>query len=157
MNAYYLTPSQTANLSMPGLFYTPTVKGQVPAPLAMQQLATYQYHTTKQPRLDTSQYDGLGRLNFPNGDCYEGQFKQGKMEGNGVLVSARGDVYDGMFKNGFKHGKGTMKYRDGVSQYEGDWFYNKIEGKGVLIDEFGNRYEGEFRDNRKNGVGKCVY
>lgn len=81
---------------------------------------------------DTSEFNGTGRKQFPNGDFYEGYFRTGKMEGRGVLVTSRGDVYEGIFKNGFKHGKGKILFRRGEGgYYEGDWSYNKIEGKGI--------------------------
>ncbi|CDW84954.1 UNKNOWN [Stylonychia lemnae] len=127
-------------------------------PIQLRQMLQYnQVQNNPRNNVDTSNYDGLGRLQFPNNDLYEGQFKKGKMEGKGKLTTARGDTYEGQFKNGFKHGKGTMSYRNGVSYYEGDWYYNKIEGKGTLVDDFGNKYEGEFKDNLKNGLGKCFY
>jgi len=63
--------------------------------------------------MDTSEYNGMGRKTFPNGDFFEGHFRKGKMEGQGMLVSSRGDVYTGKFKNGFKHGKGKILYRGG--------------------------------------------
>ena len=98
-----------------------------------------------------------GRLQFQNGDLYQGEFANGKMEGKGVLRTLAGDVYEGMFKNGFKHGKGKITYANGIASYEGDWHYNKIEGEGVSVDELGNRYEGRFLGNMRNGYGKCEY
>ena len=38
-------------------------------------------------------FNGVGRIQFPNGDVYEGQFKQGKMEGRGVLTTVQGNIY----------------------------------------------------------------
>lgn len=43
--------------------------------------------------------NGLGVLKFPNGDVYEGQFKNSKRNGYGVYKYTKGDVYEGQFKN----------------------------------------------------------
>ena len=102
-------------------------------------------------------FQGEGRLQFQNGDLYQGEFVGGKMEGKGLLQSLKGDVYEGTFKNGFKHGRGKMTYANGVAWYEGEWNYNKIEGDGISVDELGNRYEGRFSGNMRNGQGKCFY
>ena len=44
----------------------------------------------------------------PDGSSYEGEFKNGKMEGTGTKVYANGNTYTGTFKNNLEHGKGTV-------------------------------------------------
>lgn len=157
MTAYYLTPSQQTQNPLAGVVFNYTSQPQLylnqqavdkkknmtPAQQMKEALLkvnpSAEMMTRRRPQAglqnDTSEYDGMGRKQFPNGDFYEGHFRKGKMEGKGVFVSARGDVYDGTFKNGFKHGKGVIRYRGGEGgYYEGDWVYNKIEGKGVMVD-----------------------
>ena len=105
-------------------------------------------------------FTGEGRLQFQNGDIYEGSFVMGKMEGVGSLRTLGGDVYTGSFKNGFKHGKGKIVYGSGNNRggsYEGDWSYNKKEGRGVCIDSNGDRYDGAFMGNSRHGDGTQVY
>ena len=56
--------------------------------------------TDKKPLADeysalAQDYNGMGRIQFPNGDVYEGEFRKGKMEGRGVLKSTNGDHYQG--------------------------------------------------------------
>lgn len=46
---------------------------------------------------------GQGRIQFPNGDVYDGHLKDGKMQGYGTLVGI-GFKYQGPFQNGMKHG-----------------------------------------------------
>ena len=41
---------------------------------------------------------------------YNGAIKNGKPEGIGNLTSPDGDKYDGIWKDGEKHGKGTVSY-----------------------------------------------
>lgn len=105
-------------------------------------------------------FTGEGRLQFQNGDIYEGNFVMGKMEGEGILRTLGGDVYAGSFKNGFKHGKGKIIYGSGNNRggsYEGDWAYNKKEGRGTCIDSNGDRYDGAFMGNSCHGDGTQIY
>ena len=51
----------------------------------------------------TKDFTGKGTIKFANGDVYEGDFKNGLMEGQGVLRTVAGDEYMGQFKNGLKH------------------------------------------------------
>ena len=39
--------------------------------------------------------EGYGRFTYANKDVYEGNFKDGKANGQGNLKSSSGDVYDG--------------------------------------------------------------
>lgn len=50
--------------------------------------------------------NGKGVLNFRNGDKYEGDWKDGKMDGNGVYEYANGGKYVGEFKDDNKSGHG---------------------------------------------------
>lgn len=45
---------------------------------------------------------GEGRMNYTNGDVYEGQWKNDKRDGKGKLTYANGDVLYGTWRNGFK-------------------------------------------------------
>ena len=51
---------------------------------------------------------------------YEGDFKDGKMEGQGVLTIKGKGTYKGEFKDGKKHGHGVYTQNDG----------QKLEGEG---------------------------
>ena len=39
---------------------------------------------------------------FANEDIFEGNFNEGKLEGDGWLKLSNGDTYNGKFKNGVK-------------------------------------------------------
>ena len=104
-------------------------------------------------------FSGLGRLQFPNQDVYEGQFLKGKMHGHGVLISANGRIkYTGQFRNDFKWGKGKLEDNFSHFEYEGTFEKNKIHGEGTKKDyREGTTYFGSFKDGEKHGFGTCQY
>ena len=52
--------------------------------------------------------NGTGKMNFTNGDRYEGDFFQGAQTGYGIYYFAgSGDIYRGDFVDGLKVGQGT--------------------------------------------------
>lgn len=75
----------------------------------------------------TEKPDGYGAMVYPNGQFYEGSFKDGQMHGEGRLIHADCDVYEGEWKENKANGKGVYTYADGNS-YEGSWVEDKQEG-----------------------------
>lgn len=74
--------------------------------------------------------DGRGTYRFADGSVYMGEYKAGKREGRGVYRFADGAVYEGEYKNGAMEGFGTYQYVDGraeVGRYAG----NVDVGEGV--------------------------
>ena len=100
--------------------------------------------------------NGFGKYHSPDGDIYEGDFVNGKGEGQGTNTFKNGNVYTGQFSNGLRNGKGTSKTADG-NIYEGDFVNNKFEGQGTYTFKNGNVYTGQFADNKRNGKGKMIY
>jgi len=84
---------------------------------------------------------------------YEGDWVNGKREGNGKAVYKNGDYYIGSFKNNFRDGKGIEYYKNGNIRYEGDWVGGKKEGYGKKIDEDGEYYIGQWKNNIRHGKG----
>jgi hypothetical protein len=82
---------------------------------------------------------------------YEGEFKNGKKEGNGILLIDNGK-YEGEFSDDKICGIGSFYFKD-ERVYHGEWANNKMEGVGLLKWKDGKKYEGEFRDNKKEGFG----
>ena len=49
---------------------------------------------------------GIGKLQLPNGDKYQGSFSADRFEGEGSYFFANGDVYSGAWKAGERSGEG---------------------------------------------------
>lgn len=77
-------------------------------------------------------------VTYPNGNRYEGEWRDNQRNGNGVLEFANGDKYDGEWKNdvqywkgkGFSKSVGTMNYANGDT-FVGEWDNNLMNGKGT--------------------------
>ena len=86
--------------------------------------------------------NGKGKKVFANGDIYEGNFKNGKLDGFGIFISA------------IKDSKGV---EISAKIYEGEWRNNKKEGKGKLTVHKNDKskiYSGQFVNGKLNGEGK---
>ena len=55
--------------------------------------------------------EGEGKYKCANGDYYEGNFKNDKINGNGTYFWANENSYEGEFKNNLIEGRGTLKYK----------------------------------------------
>lgn len=73
----------------------------------------------------------------PDGDVYEGEMKNGKMDGKGKMIYANGDIYEGKWKWGFKWGKGKLISADDEDIEIGVWEKDTCVA-GVWYNKFGN-------------------
>lgn len=65
---------------------------------------------------------------------YEGERKNGRMEGFGTYRFPSGTVYKGFFLDGEFHGEGMLQYED-CGKYHATWEHGKvIEGRYVFAD-----------------------
>ena len=65
--------------------------------------------------------EGRGKLFFPNGSYFEGNWLKDRYHGYGRHIEAFRDiVYEGYFESGLKQGEGKLTQADGET-YEGDW------------------------------------
>ena len=114
---------------------------------------------------------GYGKMSFRNGDRYVGNWKFGKMDGEGILYKGYGTRFEGKFYDGKRmsgkeidtDNKVTFEgsYRDD-QQYEGKWLkadgsickegLNKGQAK-INFDD-GSVYEGETNGGELQGKGK---
>ncbi|CAB9507603.1 Kinesin light chain [Seminavis robusta] len=121
---------------------------------------------------------GKGRLDYPDGRWYEGDWKHGRWTGRGRLGNADGDLYEGELRNDHKHGMGTMRFADGRvfegeyirgqmfegtmtyadgSTYEGSWVDGMRHGRGVCVFTDGGTYKGVFKEGEFDGQGKMMW
>ncbi|KDO24818.1 hypothetical protein SPRG_09651 [Saprolegnia parasitica CBS 223.65] len=76
--------------------------------------------------------EGHGRMVWPNGDSYDGQWRDGRMGGLGKLVRAiDGSSYDGHWVHGLRHGRGKAIGPDEV--YDGLWKEGLRHGDGTVV------------------------
>jgi hypothetical protein len=85
---------------------------------------------------------------LPNGKCYKGQFKDGKIHGLGRSKYCNVDIYEGQFLNGKLNGKGEYLLILGIYTYAdkrvmvGDWKNDVLHGEGKSFWPTGGKYEG---------------
>jgi len=106
---------------------------------------------------DVTQFDNcMISIEYPSGDKYEGEFKDGLYHGQGTYFTANGDTYVGEFKNAKYHGEGTYTFADGRT-YVGEFNEDAFHGKGTYTNEFGDQFIGQFTNNSLNGKGTINY
>ena len=92
-------------------------------------------------------------IRFDNGDIYEGEVNEdGRPCGNGIYTWPDGERYEGEWKDGERNGQGTQLLPDG-RRYEGEWKDDARNGQGIFTWPDGGRYEGELKDGRPCGNG----
>ena len=77
----------------------------------------FNYEDQKQSELVPN---GNGKMEYKNGDQFEGIWKDGKPNGKGVMTYKNGDQFEGILKDGKPNGKGVMKKANG-DKFEGEW------------------------------------
>ena len=64
---------------------------------------------------------------WPDQSRYEGEFVDGKMEGNGIRYYANGNTHEGEWFQDKAHGTGVFFKASDNSYKEGKWNMGKIE------------------------------
>jgi len=67
---------------------------------------------------------------WANGNKYVGEWKKGKLHGQGTHIWANGNKYVGEYKNGYMHGYGTFTSPPGF-KYVGKWKNGDKHGQGT--------------------------
>jgi hypothetical protein len=95
---------------------------------------------------------GRGRFNDPKtGLSYTGNFRAGRLHGNGVLTVPEGS-YEGQFENGWPEGNGSFVGTDG-RKASGQWSRGRLHGRGTQQTSSGT-YTGTFSQGTFDGVGR---
>lgn len=108
-----------------------------------------------------------GRLKYPTGDVYDGEWVDGKRHGQGLFTFAEGGSYTGDFANNLFEGFGilripksqhplTKQWQRG-EKYEGEFHRGLKHGRGTWQTRTGDQYDGELKQGLYDGRGVCVY
>lgn len=102
--------------------------------------------------------DGHGKVTYPNGRIYEGEWKNGKPDGHGKATypDPCGGIYDGEWKDGKREGRGFFTFFDGTV-YDGTWKNDEKEARGIMTFPDGRIFDGEFKKGYREGYGKLTY
>ena len=101
-------------------------------------------------------FHGWGVYVFQNGDRYEGEFVEDRMSGEGTMAYKNGNVYKGQFHNGVRYGQGLLTFKNG-DVYDGEFKDNVRHGQGEYKFANGTRYTGDFQNNQRHGKGRYRY
>lgn len=94
------------------------------------------------------------RIEYENGNVYEGKIKNGERNGYGKMIYANGNTYEGEWKGNKRNGHG--KNYSWLCTYEGEWKNNQEDGQGKCTLINGMVIEGEWKNGKMNGRGKCI-
>jgi hypothetical protein len=123
---------------------------------------------------------GKGLRIGPDGDRWDGEYKDGLLNGQGTHTLAKLPKYkyQGVFKDNKYNGQGEQtfpngekrvgKFKDGGiingvatypnnAKYEGEFKNDMPHGKGKYTYEFGTTYEGDFENGNYHGKGRLLY
>ncbi|KAF4324046.1 hypothetical protein JM18_001933 [Phytophthora kernoviae] len=108
-----------------------------------------------------------GRLKYPTGDVYDGEWIDGKRHGQGLLTFAGGGSYTGEFAHNLFEGFGVLRIPKSQhpltklwmrgEKFEGEFVCGLKHGRGTWQTRGGDQYDGEFKQGLYGGRGVCVY
>lgn len=100
---------------------------------------------------------GNGRIEWRNGDSFEGRIERGLREGHGTFIAYANSVrYEGEWAADRQNGKGKTTFSDG-DVYEGEMKDGLFHGQGSYLSEDGSRYDGAWQNGLKDGFGKMTF
>ena len=96
---------------------------------------------------------GRGEFTWPSGQTFKGDWVDGRAQGSGVMRFANGNLYEGVVADGVPAGSGSMVYANG-DRYQGAFAAGLPHGEGVYTWKNGDRYAGDWRRGIKEGAGR---
>ena len=95
---------------------------------------------------------GTGRVEWTNGDAYEGQLLRSRRQGKGEFIWANGQRYKGDWVNDKPIGQGQIRFANG-NLYEGAVVDGQPQGMGQMAYASGDKYQGEMHQGAPHGRG----
>lgn len=111
---------------------------------------TYRGRFTVDPA--TGAVTGSGKVEWRNGNRYEGPVQNNQLTGKGKFAWSNGDRYEGDMVNAEPHGQGTYYFKGG-DRYSGAWNNGQKHGQGRYTFEDGSYWEGQYANDRQVSGG----
>jgi hypothetical protein len=102
---------------------------------------------------------GKGKFTYLNKfshQFFDGEFKDGFINGKGILKYRNGKICEGKWENGKMNGYGKITFITG-GILEGIFVNGNLSGEGKRITVYGDFYEGDFLNGQFHGFGTCKY
>lgn len=128
----------------------------VPEPKLFDRMAGDTRYVGQFVRNDDDTVTGSGRVEWKNGDVYEGPLLRSQRQGVGEIRWAAGQRYKGDWVADRATGRGTMSFANG-NHYEGTLMDGQPEGEGKLTYASGDVYSGQIRQGLPHGRGSYVW
>ncbi|MDG0831382.1 hypothetical protein EXH51_01320 [Pelomonas saccharophila] len=106
--------------------------------------------------LTHSRREGAGEIRWANGQRYKGDWAGDHATGHGLMVFANGNQFDGTLVDGQPEGEGRLTYASG-DVYTGQIHQGLPHGKGLYVWTSGQRYDGEWVNDKPQGRGRMRF
>lgn len=103
-----------------------------------------------------SQRQGVGEIRWASGQRYKGDWVGDHATGHGLMVFANGNQFDGTLVDGQPEGEGKLSYASG-DVYTGQIHQGLPHGKGLYVWTSGQRYDGEWVNDKPQGRGRMRF
>ena len=92
-------------------------------------------------------YSGTGKIDWPDGDSYEGSVVKSVRQGTGTFSWRNGQRYSGDWDQGVRQGQGRLRCANG-NDYEGQINNGIPHGQGRMLFASGDSYTGRFEQGQ---------
>ena len=97
---------------------------------------------------------GMGRMDYSDGNSYNGNWRRNAKEGYGTFSYANGDVYAGQFHHNKKHGRGAYKFANsGGLQIEGTWRAGAVVSGKIIYPDGSTYHSSQWAGGLPKGAG----